>query len=216
MMDMQLAEILQKVSIWAVPVLLAITLHEAAHGYVARLNGDNTAWMLGRVTLNPLKHIDPLGTVILPLILMMTSPFIFGWAKPVPVNYNQLRRKKMGAVLVAGAGPAANLFLALCSVVLFHLVPYVPETIREPMALTLIASMQINVLLMVFNLMPILPLDGGRILEALLPGPLSYKYARTERYGMIIVIVLAFTGILFAVIKPIMVSILGALSHLLP
>ena len=216
MMDMQLAEVLQKISIWAIPVLLAITLHEAAHGYVARLNGDNTAWMLGRVTLNPLKHIDPLGTVILPLILMMTSPFIFGWAKPVPVNYNQLRRKKMGAVLVAGAGPAANLFLALCSVVLFHLVPYVPETIREPMALTLIASMQINVLLMVFNLMPILPLDGGRILEALLPGPLSYKYARTERYGMIIVIVLAFTGILFAVIKPIMVSILGALSHLLP
>jgi Zn-dependent protease len=177
------------ISVWLLPVLIAITFHEAAHGYVARYLGDETASRLGRVSLNPLRHIDPLGTIVLPgLLLLAGSPFLFGYAKPVPVNFRALRSPRIGMVLVAVAGPAMNIALAIAAALSFHLAVYLPGTMAQWVALNLKNALIINVILAVFNLFPLPPLDGGRIAVGLLPNVLARQLARLEPYGMIILI----------------------------
>ncbi len=177
------------ISIWLLPVLIAITFHEAAHGYVARYLGDDTASKLGRVSLNPLRHIDPFGTILLPgLLLLGHSPFLFGYANPVPINFPALRNPRYGMVLVAAAGPAMNICLAIVAALSFHLVGYLPITVAQWTALNLKNSLIINVLLAIFNLFPLPPLDGGRIAVGLLPNVLGKQLARLGRYGMMILI----------------------------
>ena len=180
----------------AIPLLLAITLHEAAHGYAARVFGDRTAEMLGRITLNPIKHIDWVGTVAVPALTLAIGGFFFGWAKPVPVNFNNLRNPKRDMIWVAAAGPAANLVMAVGWAVILKVndVPAIDAIAR--------AGVAWNVGLMVLNLLPILPLDGGRIVAGLLPGPLSYKFSRMEPYGMFIVLGLAVAGVLGTILSP--------------
>lgn len=177
------------ISIWLLPVLIAITFHEAAHGYVARYLGDETALKLGRVSLNPLKHIDPFGTILLPgLLLLARSPFLFGYAKPVPVNFRALRNPRYGMVLVAAAGPAMNIGLAIIAALSFHLIVYLPVIAAQWTALNLKNALIINVILAVFNLFPLPPLDGGRIAVGVLPNILGKQLARLEHYGMMILI----------------------------
>ena len=174
---------------WLIPIIIAITFHEAAHGYVARLLGDDTALRLGRVTFNPLKHIDPFGTILLPaLLLLARSPFLFGYAKPVPVNVRALRSPRLGMALVAVAGPATNIALAIFAALAFHIVGLLPPTAGRWLADNLRNALIINVVLAVFNMFPIPPLDGGRIAVALLPGVVGRALARLERYGMVILI----------------------------
>jgi Zn-dependent protease len=181
------------VSIWLIPVVIAITFHEAAHAFVARYLGDETAWKLGRVTLNPVKHIDPTGTILLPgLLLLLGSPFLFGYAKPVPVNFRALRHARSGMVLVAAAGPAINLVLAVLAALAFHLVGYLPGTISQWVGENLKNTLIINAVLAVFNLFPIPPLDGGRIAVGVLPNILASPLARLEPYGLLILIGLLF------------------------
>jgi Zn-dependent protease len=180
---------LYDVSVWVLPLVIAITFHEAAHAFVARQLGDNTAWELGRVTFNPLKHIDPFGTLILPAILLLArSPFLFGYAKPVPVNFRALRNPRMGMVLVALAGPATNIVLALVAAAAFHALPLVPASAAQWVADNLKNALVINVVLAVFNMLPIPPLDGGRVAVGLLPRWLAAPLSRLEPYGMLILI----------------------------
>ncbi len=185
-MDGHLANMITTATTWIMPVIFAVTFHEAAHGIVANQLGDDTALRAGRVTLNPLKHIDPLGTVLLPALLLLTSGFLFGYAKPVPVNFGRLRPLRLGMVLVAIAGPATNVVLAIVSSLLFFGVPLVPATGAEWVARNLVNSLQINAVLCVFNLLPLPPLDGGRVAVGLLPRPLALPLARLEPYGMMI------------------------------
>ncbi|MGA7311678.1 MAG: site-2 protease family protein, partial [Pseudolabrys sp.] len=174
-------DLIYTVSIWLLPVLFAVTFHEAAHGYVARFLGDDTASRLGRVSLNPLRHIDPFGTIVLPgLLLFARSPFLFGYAKPVPVNFRALRIPRIGMVLVAAAGPAMNVGLAIIAALAFHLVIYLPATMAQWVALNLKNALIINIVLAVFNLFPLPPLDGGRIAVGLLPNVLARQLARLE------------------------------------
>ena len=210
------ASFIQGIAIWGVPALLAITVHEAAHGYVAFLKGDRTAWMLGRVTLNPFKHIDPLGTILLPLLTLATAGLVFGYAKPVPVSFSRLRNVRWDSLWVALAGPGANLILALLSIGGLWLALLLPETLQFPFIKMMGASVIINSLLMLFNLLPLLPLDGGRMLQSLLPRHLAWKYAQTERYGMIIVLILLVTGVLFRFITPLLNGMLAFLDMLSP
>ena len=180
-------------STWIIPVLLAVTLHEAAHGFVARHFGDNTAWMMGRVTLNPFKHVDPFGTIILPgILLLFRSPFLFGYAKPVPVNFGALRNPRRDMIFVALAGPGTNIALALLSALLIYAAKIMPQTASDWVAHNLVNSILINVVLAVFNMLPIPPLDGGRVATGLLPLPLAKRFAGIEPYGLLVIL-----GIIF-------------------
>jgi len=201
--------IIQGIAIYALPVIFAITLHEAAHGYVAKHYGDLTAYAQGRVSLNPLRHIDPMGTIIVPLVLFVLSKmtvgagFIFGWAKPVPVNFGNLRRPKRDMLWVAAAGPGANLFMALLWALVIKLGLAIPESdLAKPMMLMGFAGIKINAILLVLNLLPLPPLDGGRIAVSLLPHRIAYRYAQIEPYGFMILLFLLFTGVLGTVIGP--------------
>jgi Zn-dependent protease len=183
------AEAIYLATIWAIPVIIAVTFHEAAHGFVAHLLGDDTAWRLGRVSFNPLKHIDPFGTILLPgLLLLLRSPFMFGYAKPVPVNFRALRWPRRDMVLVAAAGPAMNIALAVAAALGFHLIDYLPPTSGHWLAENLKNALIINVVLAVFNMFPLPPLDGGRILVGLLPKRAAAAVARLEPYGLLILI----------------------------
>ena len=180
------------ISTWIAPVLIAITLHEAAHGYVAWKLGDDTAKRLGRVTFNPLRHVDPYGTIVIPALLLSFSNFVFGWAKPVPVDFSRLERPRRDMVWVAAAGPAVNIALATASAALMHLLPLLPATVDLWVLENLRNSMVINLVLAVFNLLPLPPLDGGRIAVGLLPLKLARPLARMERFGLFVII-----GVLF-------------------
>ena len=180
---------LYAVSVWVLPLVIAITFHEAAHGFVAHHFGDNTAWELGRVSFNPLKHIDPFGTLILPAMLLLShSPFLFGYAKPVPVNFRALRNPRIDMVWVALAGPATNIALALVAAVAFHVLAFAPDKAAQWIADNLKNALVINVVLAVFNMLPIPPLDGGRVAVGLLPNALAVPLSRLEPYGMLILI----------------------------
>jgi Zn-dependent protease len=207
---MDISALVQAIAIAALPIILAITLHEAAHGYAARHFGDPTAWMQGRITLNPLKHIDPVGTVALPLVLFVIgSPFVFGWAKPVPVNFGNLRNPKRDMLWVAAAGPAANLAMALFWGAVLKLAWLLPlNYFSVPMAEMAKFGILANVVLMVLNLFPLPPLDGGRIAVSLLPHRAAWKFAQIERFGFPILLVLLFTGILGKILQPIMAVVM--------
>jgi Zn-dependent protease len=180
---------LYTISVWVLPLLIAITFHEAAHGFVAYRLGDKTAWQLGRVSFNPLKHIDPFGTVVLPAMLLLSqSPFLFGYAKPVPVNFRNLNHPRLDMVWVALAGPATNIILALVAALAFHALPFVPPDSARWIADNLKNAFLINIVLAIFNMLPIPPLDGGRVAVGLLPRPLAEPLARLEPYGMLILI----------------------------
>lgn len=212
-------ELISTLSIWALPVLFAITLHEAAHGYVARHFGDLTAERAGRISLNPLRHIDPLGTILVPgLIVALSSlagapPILFGWAKPVPVNFGRLRRPKADMLWVAAAGPGANLVMALGWALLFKLALLSPQSLYAlPLARMADAGIEINAVLMLLNLLPLPPLDGGRIAVSLLPPGSAHKFAQIEPYGFPILLVLLFTGILGDILGPLVAFFRFALA----
>jgi Zn-dependent protease len=192
------AATLREATTWILPVIFAVTFHEAAHGFVAHRLGDDTAWRQGRVTFNPLKHIDPFGTVILPAILYLSSHFLFGYAKPVPVDFSRLHHPRRDMVLVALAGPATNVLLAIVSSLLLYGTGYMPEAGSAWLERTLDFSLYINAVLCVFNMLPLPPLDGGRVAVGLLPRPLARPLARVEPYGMLILMglfILSYAGV---------------------
>jgi Zn-dependent protease len=207
--------LVQKIIIWAIPVLFAITVHEVAHGWVALKLGDRTAQMMGRLTLNPFKHIDPVGTLLVPGILLVLGGFIFGWAKPVPVSFQNLRRPKADMAWVALAGPMANLIMALIWALVAKIGLSLAQTgsgIGEPMLFMGVAGILINAMLMMLNLLPLPPLDGGRVLVSVLPGPLSWQVSRLEPYGFVILLALLFFGLLGLILWPLVSALLNVLA----
>lgn len=206
---MDLAHLVQTISIYALPVIFGITLHEAAHGYVAKHFGDMTAYVLGRVSLNPVRHIDLVGTIIVPLVILLATSWgagqgmLFGWAKPVPVNYHALRKPKRDMMWVAAAGPAANLAMALGWALTAKLALVMPNNyFTDPLFLISQAGVTVNLVLMLLNLIPLLPLDGGRIVAGLLPTRMADQYARLEPWGFPILLALMFTNVLGIVLGP--------------
>ena len=206
--------LIQKIVIYALPVIFAITVHEAAHGYAARYFGDMTAHFAGRISLNPVKHIDPIGTILVPALMMMVGGILFGWAKPVPVDFSRLRNPKRDMLWVAAAGPASNFVMAILWVFALKFASGLPTYIGVPLELMAQAGVMINVVLMVLNLLPLPPLDGGRIAVSLLPHDLAYRYAKVERYGFIILIVLLFTGVLSKILEPFIFGVISLISWL--
>jgi Zn-dependent protease len=211
--------LIQLIALAAIPVAFAITLHEAAHGYAARHFGDYTAHNAGRISLNPLKHIDPVGTIVVPLVILISSSILggggilFGWAKPVPVNFGQLRNPKRDMLWVAAAGPGANLFMACCWALVLKLAATVPSNYYSvPLHSMAQIGITINVVLMVLNLFPLPPLDGGRIAVSLLPGRMAWRFAMIEPYGFIILLVLLFTGVLGTVLSPFIGIVLAGIA----
>ena len=194
--------IIQKIAAYALPIIFAITVHEAAHGYAARYFGDMTAHYLGRISLNPLKHIDPVGTIILPALTVMLGGILFGWAKPVPVNFNNLRNPKKNMLWVALAGPFSNLLMAIFWTFLFARLQFFPDNSIFFLSAMALAGIQINLILMVLNMLPIPPLDGGRVAVSLLPYPWSSYVENLERYGLFIIIFLLFSGVLGSILFP--------------
>ncbi|MBB1593554.1 site-2 protease family protein [Achromobacter sp. UMC46] len=201
-------DIIQTIAVYAIPVIFAITLHEAAHGYVARMFGDPTAYEAGRISLNPARHIDPIGTLLVPVVILLASKLLgspgmlFGWAKPVPVDFGRLRRPKRDMLWVALAGPAANLLMAVLWA--FSLRLMLESGMQESFWFQMgVAGVNINLVLMALNLLPILPLDGGRILFSLLPNRLAWQYSKIEPYGLMIVIVLLVTDVLWLLMRPV-------------
>lgn len=203
--------LIQKIAIYAIPVIFAITVHEAAHGYAARYFGDMTAYQAGRITLNPIKHIDLFGTIILPALTVALGGILFGWAKPVPVNFSRLRNPKKDMLWVAAAGPASNFVMAIIWVLVIKFADLAPTMFMEPLVLMAKAGIIINVILMVLNLLPLPPLDGGRIAVSLLPERLARPFSQLERYGFIILIVLLFTGVLGKILSPLVNAVYSLL-----
>lgn len=211
--------LVQTIAIYALPVIFAITLHEAAHGYVARHFGDMTAHRLGRISLNPLRHIDLVGTIVVPLVILVMSKLfggpglLFGWAKPVPVNYHALRNPKRDMLWVAAAGPATNLFMAIGWALVLRAALATPDAyFGTPLTEMAKAGVFINIVLMALNLLPLLPLDGGRIVASLLPEPAAVSYARLEPYGFPILLALLFTKVLGAILNPVIAVSLVAIG----
>ena len=196
--------LIQTIAIYALPVLFAITIHEAAHGYAARHFGDRTAEMMGRLSLNPIRHIDLVGTIIIPALALALGGFLFGWAKPVPVDFRNLRQPKQDMLWVAAAGPASNLAMAIAWGLIFKFAVHMDQAnaFFDPLVYMAQAGVQINVVIMVLNLLPIPPLDGGRILVSLLPNRAAWQVARIEPYGLIILMLLIVTHLLSAIMLP--------------
>ena len=194
--------IIQKICAYALPIIFAITVHEAAHGYAARYFGDMTAHYLKRITLNPIKHIDPMGTILLPALTVMLGGILFGWAKPVPVNFSNLRNPKKDMMWVALAGPASNLIMAIFWTIILVRINLFPEQAELFLRVMCLAGIQINIILMVLNMLPLPPLDGGRVAVSLLPYPWSGYLAGLERYGLIILIFLLLSGLLGKILFP--------------
>jgi len=207
---MDIEPLVRIIAIYALPVLFAITLHEAAHGYVARHFGDLTAYAQGRISLNPARHIDLVGTILVPIAILVLSKLLggagllFGWAKPVPVNYSALRRPRQNMLWVAAAGPGANLAMALVWAAAYKVAALLPGNyFTEPTLLMSKAGMEVNIILMVLNLLPILPLDGGRVVASLLPSRLAWGYAKLEPWGLPILMLLLFTSVLGVILGPV-------------
>ena len=208
--------VIQTLAISALPIIFAITLHEAAHGYAARQFGDPTAWQMGRISLKPLRHVDLVGTIIVPALMVFTTGFLFGWAKPVPVNFGNLRRPKQDMLWVAAAGPASNLMMAIGWALFLKLVAVVPDIgYSEAMRAMGWWGIRINGSLMLLNLLPLLPLDGGRIVMSLLPSPAAWKFAQLEPYGLFILIGLLYFRILDMILAPLFDVFLALLRALI-
>lgn len=210
---MEELNLMQRIAVWVIPVLFAITVHETAHGWMALRLGDPTAKMLGRLTLNPIRHIDPIGTIVVPAAMLFLGGFLFGWAKPVPITWENLRQPKRDMAWVAAAGPLSNLLMALLWAMFARLGMAIGEAsgdLAMYMMYTGVAGIFINTILMLLNLLPLPPLDGSRVVSALLPGPMSYRYGLLEPYGLPILILLLITGLLGKVLWPlVMLVVMG-------
>jgi Zn-dependent protease len=212
---MELEHTVRLIALYAIPGIFAITLHEAAHGYAARHFGDLTAYQAGRITLNPIRHIDTMGTIVIPVLILIASQgkYAFGWAKPVPVNFGRLRNPKRDMLWVAAAGPGANLLMAILWAFVIKAMQGVPANyFTDPVLLMARGGIIVNAVLMVLNLLPLPPLDGGRIAVSLLPQKLAYRFARVEPFGMIILLVLMLLGVLGKVMWPFIAGFIGLLA----